>query len=119
MLVCPNCGAQNQDGAASCSNCGAQFAVTPVAYGGGAAVKQPGKGLAIAGMVCGICSFFVAGLILGLLAIIFGAVAKKQGYKGGIATTGIVLGIIALVFYVVALLVIQSAYNAATSMLRM
>ncbi len=105
MLVCPRCGAQNMDGAPACSNCGAQFAVTPTqAYA--PVVKQPGKGLAIAGMVCGIVSFFCFGIILGLLAIIFGAVAKNKGYTGGMATTGIVLGCIGLGLYLVMLLFI-------------
>ena len=101
MLVCPRCGAQSMDGAPACSNCGAQFAVTPtMAYA--PAVKQPGKGFAIAGMVCGICGIVICtwGIILGILGIIFGAVAKNKGFKGGMATAGIVLGCIALAFWV-------------------
>ena len=108
MLVCPKCGAQNMDGATACSNCGVQFAVTPNQAYAPANAAQPGKGLAIAGMVCGIVSFFCFGFILGLLAIIFGAVAKSKGYTGGMATSGIVLGCIALGLYVISLLFLGS-----------
>lgn len=56
--------------------------------------REPGNGLAIAGMVCGIVSLFCYGFILGILGIVFGAVAKSKGNKGGMATAGIVCGVI-------------------------
>ena len=62
--------------------------------------SKPGKGFAIAGMVCGIVAFFFAGFILGLLGIIFSGVAKSKGYRGGMATAGIVCGVIALVLVI-------------------
>ena len=108
MLVCPRCGAQNMDGASACSNCGVQFTATPVQGYTPVSTNQPGKGFAIAGMVCGIVSFFCFGFILGLLAIIFGAVAKNKGYQGGMATSGVVLGCIALALYVVCLVFLGS-----------
>ncbi|MBE7011925.1 MAG: DUF4190 domain-containing protein [Ruminococcaceae bacterium] len=74
------------------------------------AASQPGKGLAIASMVCGIVSFFCFGFILGLLAVIFGGVAKSKGYRGGMATAGIVLGVIGLAFYVI-MLIACSAFS--------
>ena len=73
---------------------------------GGYGYRPPGGGggMAIASLVLGILSlislFFaflpVGFLILSTLAIIFGAVSKKQGYLGGMATAGIVMGVISL-----------------------
>ena len=60
-----------------------------------------GGGLAIASLVLGILSLvfiwsFIGYIIMAPLAIIFGAVSKKQGNTGGMATAGIVMGIISL-----------------------
>ena len=62
------------------------------------------KGLAVASLVCGIISIVGAffgtyawiGMILGILAIVFAIVAKKQKQEGP-ATAGLVTGIIGLV----------------------
>lgn len=65
----------------------------------------PGKGLAIASMVLGILGvvnatgFLSVGtfsFVFSLLALIFGCVARKKGYRQGMSTAGIVLGIIGL-----------------------
>lgn len=93
VMICPKCNTPNPDGVPACQNCGTYLAMMKQAV--------PGKGLAIASMVCGIVSFFCFGFILGLLAVIFGGVAKSKGYSGGMATAGIVLGVIGLAFYVV------------------
>lgn len=61
---------------------------------------NPGLGFAIAGMVCGIVSFFCFAYILGALGIIFGAVAKSKGCKSGMATAGIVCGIIGIILMI-------------------
>lgn len=66
---------------------------------------QPGKGLATASLVCSIFSiilfymglFSVFGIILGIIAIVTGACAKKKGFVGGMATAGLVMGIIGTV----------------------
>ena len=65
----------------------------PNGYTTAAPVKEEGKGLAIGSLVCSILSFFCCG-ILSIVGIILGAVAKKKGYKGGMATAGIVVGAI-------------------------
>lgn len=110
MAFCTRCGTQNPDYATSCSNCGTALTPTAAAptpaYGAPAPtpvapVAEPGKGLAIASLVCGIVSFFCFGFILGILAVIFGGVAKSKGFTGGMATAGIVLGIIGLATYVI------------------
>lgn len=103
MNYCIKCGAQNSDNAVTCSNCGAALANVP-SYNAVQTNGTAGKGFAIAGMVCGIVSFFCFGIILGVLAIIFGAVAKNKGYRGGMATAGIVLGAIGLALYLIMLI---------------
>ena len=75
-----------------------QVPVQPVPQG------TPGKGLGIAGMVCGILSFFCFPYILGVLGIIFGGVAKSKGYRGGMATAGIVCGVIGVVLWLIMLI---------------
>ncbi len=118
MMYCPKCGAANADGSTKCAACGVEFQTPNAAPNFGMPnmvpmnpVAAPGKGLAIAGLVCGIVSFFFAGIILSILAIIFGGVAKSKGFRGGMATAAIVLGIIALVFTVIILAVLGSAVS--------
>jgi Co/Zn/Cd efflux system component len=61
------------------------------------------SGLAVASLVCGILAFFVFGIVLGILAIIFGGVALSKIRKNpevsgrGMAIAGLVLGIVATV----------------------
>jgi Domain of unknown function (DUF4190) len=57
--------------------------------------------MSIAAMVCGIVGIFFFGIILGILAIVFGCIAKNKinnephKYKGMCqANTGVVMGII-------------------------
>lgn len=117
MIYCQKCGAQNADNAQFCVGCGTPFAqqqpngASQQQYmyqqqqqSNGNVPAQPGKGLAIASMVCGIVSFFCFGVILGILALIFGGIAKSKGYKGGMATAGVVLGVIGLAIYVLGLI---------------
>jgi uncharacterized transporter YbjL len=60
-------------------------------------------------MICGIVGLVVAGLILGIIAIVQGNNAKKLGYTGGQATAGIVLGVIDIAAWAVILIVMFSA----------
>lgn len=66
--------------------------------------KNQTSGLAIASLVLGIVSFFpLIGVILGILAIVFGFIArsniKRYNLKGlGFATAGIILGILGILF---------------------
>ncbi|MEV0980157.1 DUF4190 domain-containing protein [Streptomyces sp. NPDC049915] len=74
-------------------------------YGSSPAASSGSRtnGLAIAGLVCGIVGVFFAGVILGPLAIVFGAVGLRQApvKGGGMAKAGVVLGIIDLIIFVV------------------
>ena len=63
------------------------------------AVSEGGKEMSIAAMVCGIVGLFIGGIILGPLAIVFGAIAIGKWSDGrGMAITGLVTGIIALLW---------------------
>ena len=73
---------------------------------------MPGKGFAIAGLVMGILSFFIVPLLFGGLGIVFGALAKNKGYRGGMATAGIVCGIIGIALWIIMIAFIQSAKTA-------
>ena len=132
-MVCKNCGAELAQEAKFCTVCGAQVETTvppqqqyttsgeysaqpqagqpvytqPVmqqpVY---AAQNQPGHGFAVASLVLGIVSFFCCGFITGILAIIFGAVAKNKGNRSGMATAGIICSAIAIAMWVIILVVI-------------
>lgn len=91
-------------------------------------MNQPGKGLAIASLVCGIaaCVFFWFGvsafisLLAGIAGIILAVNAKKQGFVGGMLTAGLVLSIIGTVVggivFVACAVVIGSIGCAASSL---
>ena len=49
-------------------------------------------------LTCGIIGLFVAGIILGIVAVVQSNKAKNMGYIGGKATAGLVLGIIDIIF---------------------
>ncbi|MFD7137126.1 DUF4190 domain-containing protein [Streptomyces sp. NPDC059894] len=61
------------------------------------------NGLAIASLCCGIIGLFLLNIVLGPLAIVFGAVALRQAAAGngaGMAKAGIVLGVVDVVLWV-------------------
>ena len=73
-----------------------------------AAVKRPGNGLAIAGMILGItsvvfCWWGLLSLAQVVLAIVFGGVGLSRANRGaphkGMAVAGLVCGLIGAVFY--------------------
>ncbi len=65
----------------------------------------PGKGAAIASLVCGIIAvafwFFgvsaLVSVILGIVGLILASNAKKAGFQGGMQTAGFVLSLIGLI----------------------
>ena len=99
---CSNCGNEVEDGVKFCNNCGASVDMvsTPVTINNYAnaqptqTVKKDSKGTA--SMVCGIVGLFVAGIILGIIAIVEANLSKSE--NGGVYTTkakaGLILGII-------------------------
>lgn len=69
--------------------------------------QQPGNGLAIASLVCGIVGLLIFWIILSPLAIIFGGVGLSKANKGakykGLAIAGLVLGIVGIIGYIILL----------------
>ena len=125
MSYCSKCGAVNPDYASHCSSCGAPLSGAAPAPGfnstpgfnaapgyGPVSGAEPGKGLAIASMVCGIVSFFIFGLILGVVALVLGLVAKNKGYRGGMATAGVAMGAVALGLYLIAMIACSASFAA-------
>ena len=106
-MVCRNCGHELDANALFCSNCGCQVSQGQNFYAyaqNRTPVAAPGKGFAIASLVLGIASFFISGIICGILAIVFGCMAKTKGYVGGMAKAGIICGIVGVVVSFIVLL---------------
>ncbi|MFF0091171.1 DUF4190 domain-containing protein [Streptomyces canus] len=82
-------------------------------YGSSSAASSSSRtnGLAIASLSCGIIGLFILNIVLGPLAIIFGAVARRQAAVkngAGMAKAGIILGIVDVVLWIVLLAVAAS-----------
>lgn len=83
--------------------------------------EQPGKGPAVACLVCGIvsvvCWFFgwsaIASVILGIVGIVLAGNSKKAGYVGGMRTAGFILSIIGLVVGAIVLVACVACVGAA------
>ncbi|MEZ3177294.1 DUF4190 domain-containing protein [Streptomyces pimonensis] len=79
-------------------------------YGSSSAASSGSRtnGLAIASLCCGVVGLFVLNIVLGPLAIVFGAVARRRAAVkngAGMAKAGIVLGVVDVVLWLVLLLV--------------
>ncbi|MBE5867913.1 MAG: DUF4190 domain-containing protein [Lachnospiraceae bacterium] len=62
-------------------------------------------------MVLGIVSFFCFAYITGILAVIFGAVAKSKGNRSGMSTAGLICGGIGVVLWILSLLFLPSLFS--------
>jgi hypothetical protein len=86
--------------------------------------QQPGNGLAVAAMVLGIisvvlCFLWFLGPVLGILAIIFGALglskSKKVGRGRGAALAGLILGVIGILLSIVFIVLVVMAVKSFDS----
>ncbi|MEU5636027.1 DUF4190 domain-containing protein [Streptomyces rishiriensis] len=82
-------------------------------YGSSSAASSGSRtnGLAIASLCCGIVGLFLLNIVLGPLAIVFGAVARRQASVrdgAGMAKAGIVLGVVDVVLWLLLLAVAAS-----------
>ena len=82
-------------------------ATTDPFAGGGAVVEKKKSGKAIGALVCGIISLILFGIILGVVAVVLGTMARKEiaadpNLEGdGLALAGIITGAIGAVLAVV------------------
>ncbi|AJZ82969.1 DUF4190 domain-containing protein [Streptomyces sp. AgN23] len=105
---------------------GTGYPAAPPVYPGAAGMPmRPSNGMGtaalvcgIVGLVCGITYFlWVFAVILGILAITFGAIGKGkvgrgQANNGGSATAGLVCGIIGMVLPVIYILAVDAALDS-------
>ncbi|MGW6057838.1 DUF4190 domain-containing protein [Streptomyces sp. NPDC055189] len=84
------------------------------AFGSSSAASSASRtnGFAVAGLVCGIVGVFFLNIILGPLAIIFGAVALRQKAvkgNGGMAKAAVILGIVDVILFIVLMAIAASS----------
>jgi hypothetical protein len=108
LAYCPKCGARNPASASFCTKCGASFtpaapAQAPPAQAPQYVSKPSGHtGMGTASLVMGILSIFIFGIILGPLALIFGAIAWGRD-RDSFGLAGLILGLIAVILWVIVL----------------
>ncbi len=112
-MYCDKCGHEVEQGKNFCSNCGSEVRQETPEYFEGSVDEQTSvsdyeepkgtDGLAVASLVCGIGSIFFAGIILGILGIIFFRMSVNKTGKSGMATAGMICGIIGLVVHLIVL----------------
>jgi hypothetical protein len=66
------------------------------------------NGMAIASLILGIVGIFIANVICGALAIIFGFIARRRTGGQGMALAGIILGVIDILLFIIVLAVASS-----------
>lgn len=117
MANCPYCGTTNTPDAGYCEKCGQPFAAAaiPAAAVPAAAVVARTNSLAIASLLLGFFSLFP---VFGILAVIFGHVARSQIRKSagqqkgaGMALAGLILGYLALGFILFLILIVTPGLN--------
>lgn len=133
MATCSNCGAEISEGTQFCPKCGTPVKVqegsgqqgsgrTPAESSNGVA-EEPGHGLAIGGLVCGIvglvCCFIgygcLIGIVLGIVGMVLASSAKKKGNAEGVRTAGFVLSLVAIIVGAIVLLSLVFAFAVSGS----
>ncbi|MBQ8550317.1 MAG: zinc ribbon domain-containing protein [Clostridia bacterium] len=110
-MFCTKCGKEITDGVKFCSHCGAEVnsakpaaAPAPKPVAPAVPAQMPGHDLAVASLCCSVGSLTVFPIVLGIVGIILGCVAKSQGYKGSLATAGIICGIISIILPIIGII---------------
>ncbi|WP_052847906.1 DUF4190 domain-containing protein [Streptomyces avicenniae] len=73
----------------------------------GSPARQNSSAMAVASLVCGIVGLFLAGIPLGVLAIVLGAMSQRRT-PTGMARAGIILGVVDIVLAVIAIAALNS-----------
>jgi hypothetical protein len=117
VTYCTNCGTANTSDAGYCEKCGRPLATAtvPAAPAPAVAVAARTNPLAVASLLLGFLSLFP---LFGILAVVFGHVARSQIRKSagrqkgaGMALAGLILGYLALGFILVLILVVIPSLN--------
>ena len=81
-MYCQYCGTELNDNTKYCHECGApqasEYSHTTVNQDSQATAPQKGKGLCIAGMVLGIVSVAISGLVPGIVGLVLSIVGKNK-----------------------------------------
>lgn len=101
-MICAQCGTENPEGAATCSECGVSLQTPSVgapAYG----VVQPTSSMALVSLILGILGWVVLPVIGSVVAVVFGHLALGEIDRSGdqlsgrgMAQVGLILGYSAL-----------------------
>ena len=103
-MFCIKCGRALPDNTRFCAYCGTDLSSIVNNRFVPLNIQEPVKGLAIASMVLGIVSIVFISIVISILAIVFGVVAKNRGNKSPKATAGIVCGIVVIAIFVLRLI---------------
>lgn len=126
-MKCTICGAELAENATFCEKCGAiidnsaneQEVVASESVVD--AAQDPGKGLGIASLICGILSLVGFGCLPGVIGVILGFISKKKSAAVGLEAAkptkigiilsiiGIVLGILAAILAIIIIVIIMIA----------
>ena len=116
---CTNCGTKMNETDRFCSNCGADSNSGDSSVQNNNVVQGGTKktnGLAVTSFVCSMVGIVVFGLVMGILAICFGAVGLSrtkyfpEESGKGFAVTGIVVGIIEVIIMILYIVTVRSSY---------
>ena len=121
MKFCTQCGKELNDQAVVCVNCGCAVENKAAAPAANAPAKKY-NGLAIAGFVVSLVSWFLAFYgVVAIIGVVLSALGMKQCNTGatkgkGLAVAGLVLGIISLVYTLIALLFLNALIGSLNSL---
>ena len=118
MTSCVHCGTTNADHASYCQKCGqplAAGAISAALAPPATAVAARTNSLAVASLILGFLSLFP---VFGILAVVFGHMARSQIHKSegrmkgdGMALAGLILGYLGLGFILFLVLVVIPSLN--------
>ncbi len=110
MKYCPRCGMQNADTNIICPNCGAALQTPTTAQPNMNPTQPPvagtpGRGLAIAALICSIFSLVCLALAPAIAGLILSNSARNKGFVGGMNTAARIISIIGIVLSAIFLVV--------------
>ena len=99
-MYCTNCGQEQPDNVKFCTNCGKDLTTNVDVFAPSTSEETKVVPTKISALVCGIISLFIAGFILGIVAIVL---SRKEDQKH--RTAAMVLGIIGLVGWAIFMII--------------